>query len=86
MGSASSRTLRVRRRDRSRRTGACVPDLVFTANSAVVLDRVALLARFRYPERRREERHFEAAFRALQARGLIDAVGKLPDDLVLEGR
>jgi N-dimethylarginine dimethylaminohydrolase len=62
-----------------------VPDLVFTANSAVVLDRVALLARFRYPQRRREERHFEAAFRALQERGLIDAVGKLPDDLVLEG-
>jgi N-dimethylarginine dimethylaminohydrolase len=56
-----------------------------TANSAVVFDRVALLARFRYPQRRREERHFEAAFRALQARGLIDAVEKLPDDLVLEG-
>jgi N-dimethylarginine dimethylaminohydrolase len=62
-----------------------VPDLVFTANSAVVLNRVALLARFRYPERRREEKHFEAAFRTLQARGLIDAVRKLPDDLVLEG-
>jgi N-dimethylarginine dimethylaminohydrolase len=62
-----------------------VPDLVFTANSAVVLDRVALLARFRYPQRRREERHFEAALRALQARGLIYAVEKLPDDIVLEG-
>jgi N-dimethylarginine dimethylaminohydrolase len=62
-----------------------VPDLVFTANSAVVLDRVALLARFRYPQRRGEEKHFEAAFRTLQARGLIDAVRKLPDDLVLEG-
>jgi N-dimethylarginine dimethylaminohydrolase len=62
-----------------------VPDLVFTANSAVVLDRVALLARFRYPERQCEEKHFEAAFRTLQARGLIDAVSKLPDDLVLEG-
>jgi N-dimethylarginine dimethylaminohydrolase len=61
------------------------PDLVFTANSAVVLDRVALLARFRYPERRCEEKHFEAAFRGLQARGLIDAVRKLPDDLFLEG-
>jgi N-dimethylarginine dimethylaminohydrolase len=62
-----------------------VPDLVFTANSAVVLDRVALLARFRYPQRRREEKHFEAAFRALQARGLIDAVRIVPHDLVLEG-
>jgi N-dimethylarginine dimethylaminohydrolase len=62
-----------------------LPDLVFTANAAVVLDRQALLARFRYPERRREEPHFEAAFRALQARGLIDTVTRLPDDVVLEG-
>ena len=64
---------------------ADVPDLVFTANSAVVLDRVALLARFRHSERRREEEHFEAAFRGLQARGHIDSVRKLPDDVVLEG-
>ena len=62
-----------------------VPDLVFTANAAVVLDRQVLLARFRHPERQREEPHFEAAFRALQARGLVDAVRKLPQDLVLEG-
>src|SRR6266478_6387066 len=62
-----------------------VPDLVFTANAAVVLDRKALLSRFRYPERQREEGHFEAAFRALQARGLIDVVRKLPKELVLEG-
>jgi N-dimethylarginine dimethylaminohydrolase len=62
-----------------------VPDLVFTANAAVVLDRVALLARFRYPERQREEEHFEAAFRALQGRGLVDAVRALPADVVLEG-
>jgi N-dimethylarginine dimethylaminohydrolase len=64
---------------------ASVPDLVFTANSAVVLDRVALLAHFRHSERRREEEHFEAAFRGLRARGLIDSVRMLPDDLVLEG-
>jgi N-dimethylarginine dimethylaminohydrolase len=62
-----------------------VPDLVFTANAAVVLDRRALLARFRHPERQREEPHFEAAFRALQARGLVDSVTKLPPGLVLEG-
>ena len=62
-----------------------LPDLVFTANAAVVLDRKALLARFRHPERQREEGHFEAAFRALQARGLIDVVRKLPKELVLEG-
>jgi len=62
-----------------------VPDLVFTANSAVVLDRKALLARFRYPQRRGEESHFRDAFRSLQARGLIDAVRTLPEDIVLEG-
>ena len=60
-------------------------DLVFTANAAVVLDGKALLARFRHPERQREEGHFEAAFRTLQARGLIDVVRKLPKHLVLEG-
>src|SRR5262249_7694308 len=62
-----------------------LPDLVFTANAAVVLDRQALLARFRHPQRQREEEHFEAVFRSLQARGLIDAVRKLPEGLVLEG-
>src|SRR6516165_774507 len=64
---------------------AGLPDLVFTANAAVVLDRQALLARFRHPQRQREEGHFEAAFRSLQARGLIDGVTKLPAGLVLEG-
>jgi len=62
-----------------------LPDLVFTANAAVVLDRKALLSRFRYPERQGEESHFETAFRALQARGFIDEVRKLPHGLVLEG-
>ena len=38
-----------------------VPDLVFTANAAVVLDRTALLARFRHPERQCEE-HVEADY------------------------
>src|SRR6266550_6659374 len=64
---------------------AGLPDLVFTANAAVVLDRKALLARFRHPERQPEEPHFDAAFRALQAHGLIDCVQRLPDGVVLEG-
>ncbi len=64
---------------------AGLPDLVFTANAAVVLDRRAILARFRHPERQREEVHFEAAFRALQARGMIDGLRHLPENLVLEG-
>ncbi len=62
-----------------------LPDLVFTANAAVVLDRQVLLARFRHPERQREQPHFEATFRTLKARGLIDSIRKLPDNLVLEG-
>ena len=64
---------------------AGLPDLVFTANAAVVLDRQALLARFRHAERQGEEVHFERAFRALEARGLIDVVRKLPEGVVLEG-
>jgi N-dimethylarginine dimethylaminohydrolase len=62
-----------------------VPDLVFTANAAVVLDRVALLARFRHGERQGEEPHFAAAFAALAQRGVIDDVRLLPPGLVLEG-
>jgi N-dimethylarginine dimethylaminohydrolase len=62
-----------------------VPDLVFTANAGVVLDRQVLLARFRHPERRREEPHFEAAFRSLQARGFVDGIRNLPNGVVLEG-
>jgi N-dimethylarginine dimethylaminohydrolase len=61
------------------------PDLVFTANAAVVLDRKALLARFRHPERQAEESHFAAAFRSLQGRGLVDSIRTLPPGVVLEG-
>jgi N-dimethylarginine dimethylaminohydrolase len=64
---------------------AGLPDLVFTANAAVVLDRKALLARFRHPQRQGEEAHDAAAFKALQARGIIDTVRPLPDGIVLEG-
>ena len=62
-----------------------LPDLVFTANAAIVLDGKALLARFRHPERRGEEPVFAAAFRNLQARGLLDAVVEGPQGLALEG-
>jgi N-dimethylarginine dimethylaminohydrolase len=62
-----------------------LPDLVFTANAAVVLDRKVILARFRHGERRREEPLFAAAFAALKARGLLDEIVRLPDGLMLEG-
>lgn len=60
-------------------------DLVFTANGAVVMDGVALLARFRHAERQPEEAHFERSFRELMARGVITAVRHLPEALILEG-
>jgi N-dimethylarginine dimethylaminohydrolase len=62
-----------------------LPDLVFTANAAVVLDGKALLARFRHPERQGEEPHYAAAFRRLQGRGIINAVRMLPENVALEG-
>jgi N-dimethylarginine dimethylaminohydrolase len=62
-----------------------LPDLVFTANAAVVLDRKALLARFRHPERQAEQPVFAAAFDALRARGLLDEVMEMPEGVALEG-
>jgi N-dimethylarginine dimethylaminohydrolase len=64
---------------------ADLPDLVFTANAAVVLDRKAVLSRFRHPERRNEEPVFAARFAALAARGLLDQVLPIPDGIILEG-
>jgi N-dimethylarginine dimethylaminohydrolase len=62
-----------------------LPDLVFTANAAVVLDRKVVLARFRHGERQNEEPIFAAAFAALKARGLVYKVLALPDHVRLEG-
>jgi N-dimethylarginine dimethylaminohydrolase len=41
-----------------------LPDMVFAANSALVIDGVALLARFRHSQRAGEERVYERWFRA----------------------
>jgi N-dimethylarginine dimethylaminohydrolase len=62
-----------------------LPDLVFTANAAVVLDRKALLARFRHRERQGEQPVFAGTFRHLVARGLIDQVIEMPEGLAHEG-
>src|SRR4029079_8413335 len=64
---------------------AGLPDLVFTANAAVVLDRKALLARFRHRERQGEQPVFAQAFRALAARGFIDEIIEFPQGLAHEG-
>jgi N-dimethylarginine dimethylaminohydrolase len=42
-----------------------LPDLVFTANAGVVVGRRAVVSRFRYPERQREEAYFEDWFRSV---------------------
>jgi N-dimethylarginine dimethylaminohydrolase len=39
---------------------AGLPDLVFTANAAMIYERQAVLARFRYPQRQGEEPHDES--------------------------
>jgi len=62
-----------------------LPDMVFPANAAVVLNRRALVARFACPERRGEEAHFLAAFEALRARGLLDVVEHYPQGVFQEG-
>ena len=74
--------------------GACVetigavrglPDLVFPANAAIVLDGRVLLARFRHPERQGEEAVFRSVFARLKARGVVDTVIDLPEGVLQEG-
>jgi N-dimethylarginine dimethylaminohydrolase len=65
---------------------AGLPDMVFPANAAVVLDRLALLARFRHPERRGEEKHFQEHFRVLMERGFVlDEVAQITSNCFQEG-
>lgn len=56
---------------------AGLPDIVFPANAAVVLNGRALVARFRHPERAGEEPYYLAALEALRSRGLIDEVWQI---------
>src|SRR5687768_517999 len=62
-----------------------LPDLVFPANAAVVLDGRILLARFRHPERQGEEPVFRAAFQRLKTRGLVQEIVEVPEGLFHEG-
>ena len=48
-----------------------LPDMVFPANAAVVLNGRALVSRFRYYERQGEERHFFSQFMRLKELGLL---------------
>lgn len=62
-----------------------LPDMVFTANAAVVLDRKVLLARFLCPERQGEEGHNRAFFEDLRMRGQVDEIIEPPPGLYFEG-
>jgi ornithine aminotransferase len=62
-----------------------LPDMVFTANAGVVLDRKVMLARFLCPERQGEQAHDRAFFEALRARGTVDSVVAPPPGLYFEG-
>jgi len=62
-----------------------LPDLVFPANAAIVLDGRVLLARFRHPERQGEEAVFRSVFARLKARGLVRELVDLPEGVLQEG-
>lgn len=69
-----------------------LPDMVYAANSALVLDGIAYLARFRYPQRRGEEdlyaRWFdEHGFRVVRARHGHEGEGDfvVAGDVILAG-
>jgi ornithine aminotransferase len=62
-----------------------LPDMVFTANAAFVLDRKVLLARFLCDERRGEEAHNRAFFEQLHTRGIVDRIIEPPAELSFEG-
>lgn len=57
-----------------------LPDMVFTANAGFVLDDVAIVSRFRHPERQGEEEHFERWFRSRRF-----CVLSMPADIPFEG-
>lgn len=62
-----------------------LPDMVFPANAAVVLDGRALMARFRHPERQGEEAPFLEAFKRLEAQGVLTSLALLPEGCFQEG-
>jgi N-dimethylarginine dimethylaminohydrolase len=62
-----------------------LPDMVFPANAAIVLDGRALLARFRHRERTGEEAAFRRIFEGLAARGLVEEIGEFSAGLAQEG-
>jgi N-dimethylarginine dimethylaminohydrolase len=64
---------------------AGLPDMVFPANAAVVLDRRALVARFACAERQGEEAPFRAALQGYVDKGILDEVSIFPEHCFQEG-
>jgi N-dimethylarginine dimethylaminohydrolase len=62
-----------------------LPDMVFPANAAVILDRRAMVARFACRERQGEELPYTTALRAFADRGLLDEVAAFPEGCFQEG-
>jgi N-dimethylarginine dimethylaminohydrolase len=62
-----------------------LPDMVFPANAAVVLDGRALVARFACPERQGEEVVFTRFLQAMYERGHLGEVALLPEGCFQEG-
>ncbi len=62
-----------------------LPDMVFPANAAVVLNGRALVARFRHYERQGEERHFFSQFMHLKELGVLMEVAHAPKSCWQEG-
>lgn len=61
------------------------PDMVFTANSAFVLDGKVLLASYLHKERQGEEAHGRAMFDALKQRGVLQSLHQTPEGVYFEG-
>jgi len=62
-----------------------LPDMVFPANAAVILNGRALVSRFRYHERQGEERHFLDEFGRLKEQGFLNEVVQQPRGIWQEG-
>jgi N-dimethylarginine dimethylaminohydrolase len=62
-----------------------LPDMVFPANAAIVLDGRVLLSRFRHPQRQGEEAKFRRFFHELAVSGAVCEVGELSPGVIQEG-
>jgi N-dimethylarginine dimethylaminohydrolase len=62
-----------------------LPDMVFTANAAVILNERVLLARFRFQERQPEEKPFAQYFELAKRKGLVKEVNSFPVGIFQEG-